>query len=313
MWAAAVVLATTRADVNGVIRKHLDVRKISFAPMATAVERTGMEYGGITPAGLPPEWPVLVDRAVVDAGLVVIGSGLRRSKVLLEGTAVAVAADGDSARPHGESGRLNDDDTSHERAHRRPARPRRHRGQGSERRAARPLSRQLGDPPQVVGDGPGVRCRPRVGTAAAPDDPRGPSGRRDARRGGHRRDRHLRPDLGVRPVGRHRQLPVPVGQLRGQRRRRGRRRWTDRRRAGHGARRTLDGGPRPRCAVQRPGPPLRAPGAGGNRAGGHRFRLRPGPKGKAGRDHRPPAARHPRHPPDRRVPHSTCAGSATAG
>jgi prolyl-tRNA editing enzyme YbaK/EbsC (Cys-tRNA(Pro) deacylase) len=89
VWAAAVVLATSRADVNGVIRKHLDVRKISFAPMATAVERTGMEYGGITPAGLPPEWPVLVDRAVVDAGPVVIGSGLRRSKVLLEGTAVA--------------------------------------------------------------------------------------------------------------------------------------------------------------------------------------------------------------------------------
>ena len=89
VWAGAVVLATTRADVNGVIRKHLDVRKISFAPMATAVERTGMEYGGITPVGLPPEWPVLVDRAVVDAGLVVIGSGLRRSKVLLEGTAVA--------------------------------------------------------------------------------------------------------------------------------------------------------------------------------------------------------------------------------
>ncbi len=42
-----------------------------------------MEYGGITPIGLPGDWPVLVDDAVVAAGDVVIGSGLRRSKILL--------------------------------------------------------------------------------------------------------------------------------------------------------------------------------------------------------------------------------------
>ena len=52
-YAACMVLATTRADVNGVVRRHLDVRKASFAPMAEAVELTGMEYGGITPIGLP--------------------------------------------------------------------------------------------------------------------------------------------------------------------------------------------------------------------------------------------------------------------
>ncbi|MDT5281632.1 MAG: hypothetical protein QOJ20_2827 [Mycobacterium sp.] len=51
--AACLVLATTRADVNGVVRKHLGARKISFAPMDTAVSLTGMEYGGITPVGLP--------------------------------------------------------------------------------------------------------------------------------------------------------------------------------------------------------------------------------------------------------------------
>jgi prolyl-tRNA editing enzyme YbaK/EbsC (Cys-tRNA(Pro) deacylase) len=84
-YAAAVVLATTRADVNGVIRRLLDVRKISFAPMETAVELTGMEYGGITPLGLPADWPVLVDEAVVAAGPVVIGSGVRRSKLVLDG------------------------------------------------------------------------------------------------------------------------------------------------------------------------------------------------------------------------------------
>jgi len=88
-WAAALVLATTRADVNGAIRRRVDVRKISFAPMAEAVERTAMEYGGITPIGLPAGWPVLIDAAVVAAGPVVIGSGLRRSKIVVDGAALA--------------------------------------------------------------------------------------------------------------------------------------------------------------------------------------------------------------------------------
>ncbi|MBY8854348.1 hypothetical protein K7G98_41355, partial [Saccharothrix sp. MB29] len=48
-YAACVVLATTRADVNGVVRKRLDARKASFAPMDEAVSLSGMEYGGITP------------------------------------------------------------------------------------------------------------------------------------------------------------------------------------------------------------------------------------------------------------------------
>ncbi len=84
-YAAVMVLATHRADVNGVVRKHLGVRKISFAPHEDAVRLTGMEFGGITPVGLPDGWPVLVDEAVVAAGEVVVGSGLRRSKVLLTG------------------------------------------------------------------------------------------------------------------------------------------------------------------------------------------------------------------------------------
>jgi prolyl-tRNA editing enzyme YbaK/EbsC (Cys-tRNA(Pro) deacylase) len=88
-WAAAVVLATTRADVNGVIRRRVDVRKISFASMDEAVARTGMEYGGITPVGLPADWTVLIDAAVIAAGPVVIGSGLRRSKLVLDGAALA--------------------------------------------------------------------------------------------------------------------------------------------------------------------------------------------------------------------------------
>ncbi|RSM74378.1 hypothetical protein DMH04_40270 [Kibdelosporangium aridum] len=84
-FAACLVLATTRADVNGVVRRRLDVRKASFAPMDTAVELTGMEYGGITPLGLPDGWPLLIDAAVAAAPELVIGSGIRGSKILIPG------------------------------------------------------------------------------------------------------------------------------------------------------------------------------------------------------------------------------------
>jgi prolyl-tRNA editing enzyme YbaK/EbsC (Cys-tRNA(Pro) deacylase) len=88
-YAACVILATTRADVNNTARKRLDVRKASFAPMDTAVAETGMEYGGITPVGLPDSWPVLVDSAVVATPYVIIGSGIRGSKLLVPGKALA--------------------------------------------------------------------------------------------------------------------------------------------------------------------------------------------------------------------------------
>jgi prolyl-tRNA editing enzyme YbaK/EbsC (Cys-tRNA(Pro) deacylase) len=87
--AACVVLATTRADVNGLVRRHLGARKASFAPMDTAVGESGMEYGGITPIGLPPGWPLLVDAAVAGSPYVVIGSGRRRGKLLVPGKALA--------------------------------------------------------------------------------------------------------------------------------------------------------------------------------------------------------------------------------
>ena len=88
-YAACMVLATTRADVNNVVRRRLDVRKASFLPTDAAVELTGMEYGGITPIGLPPGWPILVDAAVAAAPFVVIGSGVRRSKLAMPGRMLA--------------------------------------------------------------------------------------------------------------------------------------------------------------------------------------------------------------------------------
>jgi len=91
-WAACLVLAVHRADVNGVVRRHLDVRKVSFAATDDATAQTAMEYGGITPIGLPPDWPILVDRQVAEAGDVVIGSGVRRSKLVLPGDRLVALA-----------------------------------------------------------------------------------------------------------------------------------------------------------------------------------------------------------------------------
>lgn len=83
--AACVVRADTRADVNNLVKRTLDVRKASFLAMDRAVEETGMEYGGITPLGLPEDWRLLVDASVTDIPVAILGSGLRRSKLLLPG------------------------------------------------------------------------------------------------------------------------------------------------------------------------------------------------------------------------------------
>jgi prolyl-tRNA editing enzyme YbaK/EbsC (Cys-tRNA(Pro) deacylase) len=87
--AGCLVLATTRADVNGLVRRHLDARKASFAPQDVAVAETGMAYGGITPVGLPPGWPLLVDASVAAGELLVVGSGTRGSKLAVPGAVLA--------------------------------------------------------------------------------------------------------------------------------------------------------------------------------------------------------------------------------
>jgi prolyl-tRNA editing enzyme YbaK/EbsC (Cys-tRNA(Pro) deacylase) len=87
--AGCVILASTRADVNGVVRRHLGARKATFASMGIAVAESGMEYGGITPIGLPAGWPLLVDAAVAGSPWVVVGSGVRRSKLSLPGHLLA--------------------------------------------------------------------------------------------------------------------------------------------------------------------------------------------------------------------------------
>jgi prolyl-tRNA editing enzyme YbaK/EbsC (Cys-tRNA(Pro) deacylase) len=87
--AACLVLATDRADINKTVRRHLDVRKISFADMAAAVSQTGMAYGGITPIGLPRSWPILIDQQAAARRWIVIGSGIRGSKIAIRGDDIA--------------------------------------------------------------------------------------------------------------------------------------------------------------------------------------------------------------------------------
>ena len=91
--AACVVRATDSADINHVVKRRIDVRKASFLPVERAVQMSGMEYGGITPIGLPEDWRLFIDGAVADRDTVLIGSGVRHSKLLVPG-ALLVALPG---------------------------------------------------------------------------------------------------------------------------------------------------------------------------------------------------------------------------
>ncbi len=71
------------------MRRHLGARKLSFASMDDAVALTGMEYGGITPVGLPADWPILVEESVAGHGRLIVGSGIRGSKLLVTGAFLA--------------------------------------------------------------------------------------------------------------------------------------------------------------------------------------------------------------------------------
>jgi len=88
-YAACLVRGADRLDVNGAVRHHLGARKLSFASMDDAVELSGMEYGGITPIGLPADWPLLVDESVAAHERLIIGSGIRGSKMLVTGALLA--------------------------------------------------------------------------------------------------------------------------------------------------------------------------------------------------------------------------------
>jgi prolyl-tRNA editing enzyme YbaK/EbsC (Cys-tRNA(Pro) deacylase) len=86
---ACLVLATTRLDVNGVVRRRLGVRKASFAGADETAAITGMAIGGVTPFGLPPDLPVWIDAAVMARDRVIVGGGSRDRKLLVPPAALA--------------------------------------------------------------------------------------------------------------------------------------------------------------------------------------------------------------------------------
>jgi prolyl-tRNA editing enzyme YbaK/EbsC (Cys-tRNA(Pro) deacylase) len=81
-YAACVVLATHRLDVNRTVRARLERRKASFASPDETRQLTGQEIGGVTAFGLPDGVPLWVDAAVMDRPRIVLGGGSRRWKVL---------------------------------------------------------------------------------------------------------------------------------------------------------------------------------------------------------------------------------------
>lgn len=82
--AVCVVLAHTRLDVNGIVRRRLGVRKVSFAPAEATRELTGQEIGGVTIFGLPEGLPVWLDSRILDCDWVIVGAGSRSAKIKLD-------------------------------------------------------------------------------------------------------------------------------------------------------------------------------------------------------------------------------------
>lgn len=82
--AVCVVLANTRLDVNGTVRRKLGVRKVSFAPAELTKELTGQEIGGVTIFGMPDDLPVWLDSRILDCDWVIVGAGSRSAKIKLD-------------------------------------------------------------------------------------------------------------------------------------------------------------------------------------------------------------------------------------
>jgi prolyl-tRNA editing enzyme YbaK/EbsC (Cys-tRNA(Pro) deacylase) len=82
VYAACIVLATHRLDVNRAVRDRLGTRKASFAGADETRELTGMEIGGVTPFGLPDRLPIWIDADVMTRARLVLGGGSRSWKVI---------------------------------------------------------------------------------------------------------------------------------------------------------------------------------------------------------------------------------------
>jgi prolyl-tRNA editing enzyme YbaK/EbsC (Cys-tRNA(Pro) deacylase) len=83
MMAAVLVPVGYRADLNGVVCEKLAAKKVSMAPLDDVIQETGMEYGSITPVGLPESWKILIDSRLMGKDKVIVGGGKQISKLLV--------------------------------------------------------------------------------------------------------------------------------------------------------------------------------------------------------------------------------------
>lgn len=82
-FAAIVVPVGYRADLNNLVKKHFSAKRISLAPLEKVLEATKMEYGSITPFGLPESWKILIDNLLTNKEKIIVGGGRQISKLLL--------------------------------------------------------------------------------------------------------------------------------------------------------------------------------------------------------------------------------------
>jgi prolyl-tRNA editing enzyme YbaK/EbsC (Cys-tRNA(Pro) deacylase) len=80
-YAACVVPATTRLDVNHAVRRLMTVSRVSFASAQETIDLTGMMIGGVTVLALPPALPVYVDDRLMGFEWVILGGGSRSAKI----------------------------------------------------------------------------------------------------------------------------------------------------------------------------------------------------------------------------------------
>jgi prolyl-tRNA editing enzyme YbaK/EbsC (Cys-tRNA(Pro) deacylase) len=88
-FAACLIPVNCRADLNNTARKTLGAKKISFAPLDEVLAETKMEYGGITPLGLPENYPILIDSRIAEMKRLIVGGGFRKSKLSVPGKVLA--------------------------------------------------------------------------------------------------------------------------------------------------------------------------------------------------------------------------------
>jgi prolyl-tRNA editing enzyme YbaK/EbsC (Cys-tRNA(Pro) deacylase) len=84
LYAACVVQAAARLDVNRTVRTLLEVRRISFASPEETQSVTGMTIGGVTVFGLPEDMPIYLASDLKGLDYVILGSGTRRGKLKID-------------------------------------------------------------------------------------------------------------------------------------------------------------------------------------------------------------------------------------